>query len=82
MKKLVLIALFMISNTGIAQEIMSPEKLWELGRVSALGISKDGKSIIYKVSKPDMAENKLNSTYYSIPISGGKAKEIKSMLPY
>ncbi|WP_339888835.1 S9 family peptidase [uncultured Flavobacterium sp.] len=77
MKKLVLIALFMISNTGIAQEIMSPEKLWELGRVSALGISKDGKSIVYKVSKPDMVENKLNSTYYSIPINGGKAKEIK-----
>ena len=61
MKKLVIIALFMISNTGIAQEIMTPEKLWELGRVSTLGISKDGKSIIYKVSRPDMVENKLNS---------------------
>lgn len=67
----------MISMLSMAQEIMTPEKLWELGRVSALGISKDGKSIIYKVSKPDMAENKLNSTYYSIPISGGKAKEVK-----
>jgi dipeptidyl aminopeptidase/acylaminoacyl peptidase len=77
MKKLVLIALFMISNTGIAQEIMSPETLWQLERVSALGISKDGKAIIYKVSKPDMVENKLNSTYYSIPIIGGKAKEVK-----
>ena len=59
MKNLVLTALFMISTTGIAQEIMTPEKLWELGRVSALGISKDGKSIVYKVSKPDMVENKL-----------------------
>ena len=67
----------MISTTGIAQEIMTPEKLWELGRVSALGISKDGKSIVYKVSKPDMVENKLNSTYYSIPINGGKSKEVK-----
>ena len=77
MKNLVLTALFMISTTGIAQEIMTPEKLWELGRVSALGISKDGKSIVYKVSKPDMVENKLNSTYYSIPINGGKSKEVK-----
>ena len=77
MRNLVLIALFMISTTGIAQEIMTPEKLWELGRVSALGISKDGKSIVYKVSNPDMVENKLNSTYFSIPISGGKAKEVK-----
>ena len=77
MKKLVLIALCMISTTGIAQESMTPETLWKLGRVSALGISKDGKSIVYKVSKPDMIENKLNSTYYSIPISGGKATAIE-----
>jgi dipeptidyl aminopeptidase/acylaminoacyl peptidase len=77
MKKLVLIALCMITSSGIAQESMTPETLWKLGRVSALGISKDGKSIIYKVSKPDMVENKLNSTYYSIPINGGKAKEVK-----
>ena len=66
----------MISNTGIAQEILSPETLWKLGRVTAIGVSKDGKSIVYKVSKPDMVENKLNSNYYSIPINGGKAKEV------
>jgi dipeptidyl aminopeptidase/acylaminoacyl peptidase len=77
MKKNLLIILFMISTTGITQEIMTPETLWKIDRVAALGISKDGKSIVYKVSKPDMVENKLNSTYYSIPISGGKAKEIK-----
>ena len=76
MKKTFLIIFYMISTVSIAQEIITPEKLWELGRVSALGISTDGKSIVYKVSKPDMVENKLNSTYYSIPISGGKSKEV------
>ena len=29
-----------------AQQILSPELLWKLGRVSALGISKDGKNVI------------------------------------
>ena len=77
MKKIILIFLTMITMSGFSQATMTPEKLWELGRVSALGISKDGKSVIYKVSKPDILENKLNSTYYSISISGGKAKEIK-----
>ena len=77
MKKITLIFLTMITTSGFSQAIMTPEKLWELGRVSALGISKDGKSIIYKVSKPDMVENKLNATYYSIPIKGGKATAIE-----
>ena len=77
MKKIALIIISMLASSTIGQNIMTPETLWKLGRVSALGISKDGKSIVYKVSKPDMDENKLNSTYYSIPINGGTAKEIK-----
>lgn len=77
MKKITLIFLTMIATSGFSQTTMTPEKLWELGRVSALGISKDGKSAIYKVSKPNMVENKLNSTYYSIPINGGKATAIE-----
>lgn len=77
MKKIALIFLTMITTLGFSQDIMTSEKLWELGRVTALGISKDGKSIIYKVSKPDMVENKLNSTFYSIPINGGKASLIE-----
>lgn len=83
MKKIALIFLTMITTLGFSQNIMTPEKLWELGRVSALGISKDGKSIIYKVSKPDMVENKLNSSFYSIPVNGGKSiliEDYKSLL--
>lgn len=60
-----------------AQQTMTPELLWSLGRVSALGISKDGKSVIYKVSTPNVAENKSASKFYSIPLTGGSATEIK-----
>ncbi len=63
--------------SGAAQQHMTPELLWKLGRVSPLGISSDGKNIIYKVSTPSMEENKLNSKTYSIPVNGGKAKEIE-----
>lgn len=61
-----------------AQEVMTPELLWKLGRISPLGISKDGKSIIYKVSTPSVEENKSNNTFYSIPIAGGKATVIEN----
>lgn len=61
----------------MSQEIMTPELLWKLGRISPLGISNDNKNIIYKVSTPSIDENKSNSKYYSIPINGGKASELK-----
>ena len=60
-----------------AQQHMTPELLWKLGRVSALGISKDGKNIVYKVSVPSVAENKSSSKYYTIPVTGGEAVEVK-----
>lgn len=66
-----------MSLTASAQQVLSPEILWKLGRVSALGISKDGKSIIYKVSTPVVAENKSNSKFYTIPVTGGNAVEIQ-----
>ncbi|MBC7605996.1 MAG: S9 family peptidase [Burkholderiales bacterium] len=56
---------------------MTPELLWKLGRVSVLGISKDEKNIIYKVATPSVEENKSNSKYYTLPINGGTAIEVK-----
>jgi len=72
-----------MSTAAAAQNVMTPELLWKLGRVSALGISKDTKNIIYKVSFPSVEENKSSSKYYSIPVNGGNATEItdyKSLL--
>ena len=60
-----------------AQEVLSPETLWKLNRVTALGISKDGKNIVYKVSTPVMEENKSNSKFFTIPITGGTPTEVK-----
>jgi dipeptidyl aminopeptidase/acylaminoacyl peptidase len=62
---------------------MSPELLWKLGRISPLGISKDEKNIIYRVSTPSVEENKSNSKYYLVPVIGGTIIEIsdyKSLL--
>jgi dipeptidyl aminopeptidase/acylaminoacyl peptidase len=94
MKKLLILTLISMSlNVVVAQnnsslkgeqaKQMSPELLWKLGRISPLGISKDEKNIIYKVSTPSVEENKSNSKYYSVPVNGGNAIEIsdyKSLL--
>ena len=78
MKKITLILLTMTSLNAMAQNVMSPELLWKLGRVSALGISKDGKNIVYKVAIPSIEENKSNSKLYILPINGGNPTEVAS----
>jgi dipeptidyl aminopeptidase/acylaminoacyl peptidase len=77
MKKILFLIIITMSITTSAQQILSPEALWKLGRVSAIGISKDGRSIVYKVTTPSVEENKSNSKFYTIPVTGGNAVEIQ-----
>ncbi|MFD2894834.1 S9 family peptidase [Sphingobacterium arenae] len=55
----------------LKKEVMTPEKLWELGRVSAEGLSADGKWLVYGVSNYTFGENKSEKNLYVIPIQGG-----------
>ena len=76
MKKILFTILTMMSLSAISQNVMTPEILWKLGRVSVLGISTDGENIVYKISTPSVADNKSTSKTYTIPVNGGKAVEI------
>jgi dipeptidyl aminopeptidase/acylaminoacyl peptidase len=77
MKRILILTVSLMGLTASAQKTMTPEMLWGLGRVSTLGITKDGRSIVYKVSVPNMAENKSDAKFYTIPIGGGAATEVK-----
>ena len=77
MKRILFLIVSTMSITASAQQVLSPETLWKLGRVSAIGISKDGKSIVYKVSTPAVEENKSNSKFYTIPVAGGNPLEVQ-----
>ncbi len=63
---------------GFSQKSMTAEKLIELNRVSPIGLSSDGQSVIYRVSKVDITSNSSNTKTFVIPINGGVAKEISS----
>lgn len=65
-----------VAKSVETQKVMSPELMWQLGRVSPIGLSKDGKSVIYRVSTPNMDENKFSSKVYSVNINGGTSLEI------
>ncbi len=76
MKKIVLLTLSMMSLSAAAQSVMTPELLWKLGRVTGLGISKDGKNVVYKVATPSVDENKSSTKYFTVPVNGGSPAEV------
>src|ERR1043166_9182493 len=72
--------LFIFSQTSQPANptVMTPELLWKLGRVGGLGISKDGKYVLYSVPTPDADANKSKHKSYVIPVTGGTAAEINN----
>lgn len=80
MKKLfTLISAVCIALTASAQKVMTIETLMEIGKVTTLGVTKDGKSIIYNVKKYSVAAGSATNTKYIIPVTGGEAKTIDNI---
>lgn len=71
----VFLALFSISFLN-AQQTLTPELLWQVKRVSPVGISANGENVVYKVTTPKVKENNFDSQLFEIPVSGGKPKAI------
>ncbi|MFN3301402.1 MAG: S9 family peptidase, partial [Sediminibacterium sp.] len=76
MKRILLLAVLGCMQFAQAQDNLTPEKLWQIQRVSALGISKDKQYIVYAVSTPDIAANKNIRKKFKVPINGGHAIEL------
>ena len=83
MKKLIsFYSLTLVLFTAHAQNVMTPEMLWSLGRVSAVGLSVDGKSAVYSVTNYSVETNDKNTSYFMIPITGGNATKIEDPFKY
>lgn len=65
-------------SVAASAQALTPDMLWKLGRVSVLGLTKDGQTIVYKVSTPSVAENKSSSKYFTVPVAGGTATEVQN----
>ena len=66
----------LISTNLVAQNLLTPEILWSLGRVNGEALSKDGKKLYYTVTNYDVQKNKGNTQLYSLEISSGITEKI------
>ena len=63
-----------IGLTATAQEVMTPEKLWQVKRISALGLNQQKTHLIYKVTTPSVEQNNFDSKVYQVSLKGGAPK--------
>ena len=78
-KKFIAVSLIASSLCSFAQDKMTPELLWKLGRVSGETISPDGESIVFGITRYNIEDDKGNRDLFSIPIKGGEVKQLTNM---
>jgi dipeptidyl aminopeptidase/acylaminoacyl peptidase len=78
MKKFLFLLISLSYLNSQAQENLSPEMLWKLGRVSVIGISTNKQYLVYSVNMPNIELNKSNSKTYKLSLNGGIPEEILS----
>ena len=78
MKNLLLITAFLAFSISVKAQVMTPEMLWSLNRVSAVGLTDDGKDVVYRYTTYDVGENARSSKTFKIPVAGGEAVAIDS----
>lgn len=76
MRRITLIlTLFMVYST-FAQQPLTPEKLWELHRVSGIGLTADKNHVLIGVTTPNVKNNSFDKEYYKLAIKDGKTVSI------
>ncbi len=60
----------------LTSEILTPEKLLSLKRISDVNISQDGKKLLYTVTFPDFENNTYTKQVFMQPVSGGEAIQL------
>lgn len=76
-KGFISLAIVAFSLAAFAQsEVLTPEKLWQLGRVSLDAVSPDGQNAVYGVTYYNVEANKGNRDLYIVPVAGGTSKKI------
>lgn len=80
MKKIVLFLLCITASTaGFAQEVMTPDLLWELGRVGGGALSPDGKTLVYGVTRYDVQANGGSSDLYAVDVESGEKRQLTAL---
>lgn len=69
-------ALLVTALSCFGGEMLTPEKLWELGRVGSATLSPDGTKVLFTVRHYDWKANKGNTDIWMVSTNGGDARQL------
>lgn len=69
-----LLAVAACMNVHADTDVMTPEKLWQVKRVSPLGLDYDKTHVYYRVTSPSVKDNDFSSKVYKVSIKDGKTQ--------
>lgn len=75
------LALIFFVATGFsisAQDVMTPEKLIQLKRVSGMGLSENKEGVVFAVSEANIHSNSKTTTFYQVGIHGFRKSKLDS----
>jgi dipeptidyl aminopeptidase/acylaminoacyl peptidase len=64
------------ANILSAQQLLTPELLWKIGRVNLEDVSRDGSMAVYSVGRYNVPENKSTKTLYLVQTASGTTTPI------
>ena len=67
---------FLISFSSMSQNVLTPELMWKLKRVSGGSISNDGRYVLFDVKSYEMETNKGNNEIYLYDIKKDKTTQL------
>ena len=73
------LALLATSAPVSAQEVMTPELLWQLKRVSSPAVSADGRTLAYGVRTYDVNANKGDTDLFLLSVDGGEPVQLTDL---
>ena len=82
MKKYFLLFFTLIEFVAIAQNVMTPEQLITLNKVSPIGMSDDNNFILFKISTVDLEQNISNSKTFALKVGEEKAIQVLDLEKY
>lgn len=76
MKHILAVCLAASLTMTYAQNMLTPELLWQMGRVSLEDVSPDGRMVIYGVTRYDVPANKGKTDLWVVSSDGGPARQL------
>lgn len=63
-------------SEALTTDIMTPETMWNMGRIGTPALSPDGKTLAFTITYTDIAEDKNITDIYTLSIEGGKPQRV------